>query len=381
MTDFQIGLIAIGGAIVVGVIVYNQWQEYKAKKSVERAFSSTHDDVLMTSASSAPSPSTATTSGGRHEPSFIGDSEEFEGDATHEGGQTALAAESVAHGDDYPATADDFAPRAPAPVPKDLPIDEMIDCVIPVALPAKTRGDKILRSLHALSHAGNKPVHFVGLSEGEVWEAITHGTIYVALHAGVQLANRSSALNELEYSELVSRLRQVSDEIDAEPDVPDMTEVMKSARALHQFVSQFDAKLSVNIQSNGAPWAISTLLAALERQGFDLRPDGKLVMPDGDGGVLFMLSTNVTLAADTTSRLTLLLDVPCVAPQRDGYGAMISFAKVLASRLGGAVVDDTNQPLSDTALEEIAEQVNDFCHDMEAAGIAAGSTRALRLFS
>ena len=47
MTDLQISLIAIGGTIVVGVISYNKWQEYKTKKSVERAFSSDHDDVLM----------------------------------------------------------------------------------------------------------------------------------------------------------------------------------------------------------------------------------------------------------------------------------------------------------------------------------------------
>jgi FtsZ-interacting cell division protein ZipA len=97
--------------------------------------------------------------------------------------------------------------------------------------------------------------------------------------------------------------------------------------------------------------------------------------------VLFALSTNVTLAEDTSSRLTLLLDVPCVAPERDGYGAMISFAKVLASRLGGNVVDDTNQPLSDGALQEIAKQVDDFCSEMQNAGVPAGSPRALRLFN
>jgi len=87
------------------------------------------------------------------------------------------------------------------------------------------------------------------------------------------------------------------------------------------------------------------------------------------------------LAADTSSRLTLLLDVPCVAPQRDGYGAMISFAKGLAQRLGGSVVDDGNEPLSDTALTEISGQVSAFCEDMAAAGVTAGSPRALRLFS
>ncbi len=47
MTDLEKSLIAIGGIFVAGVFVYNKWQEYKTRKSVERAFSSTHDDVLM----------------------------------------------------------------------------------------------------------------------------------------------------------------------------------------------------------------------------------------------------------------------------------------------------------------------------------------------
>jgi hypothetical protein len=52
-------------------------------------------------------------------------------------------------------------------------------------------------------------------------------------------------------------------------------------------------------------------------------------MPDGEGGFLFSLSTNVTPAEETTARLTLLLDVPCVAPARDGFGAMVACAKAL----------------------------------------------------
>jgi FtsZ-interacting cell division protein ZipA len=104
-------------------------------------------------------------------------------------------------------------------------------------------------------------------------------------------------------------------------------------------------------------------------------------MPDGEGGVLFTLSTNVTLGADTTSRLTLLLDVPCVAPARDGFGKMVACAKSLEGRLDAAIVDDFDQPLLDAALNEIDGQVREFYQEMEAADIPAGSTRALRLFS
>lgn len=369
MTDLQTSLMAIGGAIVVGVMSYNKWQEYKARKSVERAFASTHDDVLMN-----PGASPSRAQDVRQEPNLAQDHYDY--DATAQDGQEDYAAEPQAEYD-----ADELGTVRAAAAQTELPIDAMIDCAIPLALAGPVRGDKIIAPLQSLRHVGNKPVHFIGQRDDGAWEAIVHGGVYASLLAGVQLANRTSALNELEYSELVTRLRQIADDLDAEPDVPDMTVIMQSARALHQFVSEYDAQLSVNVHSNGAPWAISTLLAALERQGFDVRPDGRLVMPDGDGGTLFTLSTNVTLAADTTSRLTLLLDVPRVAPLRDGFGAMIACAKSLAKRLDGTVVDDGNQPLSDAAMGEIAGQVNTFYSDMEAAEIPAGSTRAMRLFN
>ena len=47
MSDLQASLIMIGGVIVVGVISFNKWQEWRAKKSVDSAFSALNDDVLM----------------------------------------------------------------------------------------------------------------------------------------------------------------------------------------------------------------------------------------------------------------------------------------------------------------------------------------------
>lgn len=373
MTDLQASLMAIGGVIVAGVISYNKWQEYKARKTVERAFSSSTDDVLMKTAHERES--------GRErvEPVFApGD-----GQADHADRADPQPEERE---QPFEASAGMPAPesgrQAQSAMARNLPVDSLVDCVIPLSMESAVRGEKILPVLQTLRYVGSKPVHFIGRREpdGE-WGAVAYGSAYSALQAGVQLANRGSALNELEYSELVMRLRQVADDLNAEPDVPDMMRVMSAARDLHQFVAEYDAQLSVNVQSKGAPWAVHTLLAALERQGFDLRPDGRLVMPDGEGGVLFSLLTNVAPASETTSRLTLLLDVPRVAPAYDGFGAMVACARSLAARLDGTVVDDGSQPLSDAALAQIADQVNAFYADMESAEIPAGSPRALRLFS
>lgn len=376
MTDLQSSLFIVGGAFLVGVVSYNKWQEYKAKKSVERAFSGSHDDVLMTPGKGKSNAETLV----RHEPKL------FDSDAEE------TSAADVPH-DDIEQTAEQQALepqfgnpvgeplRAASTAHKSLPVDELIDCGIPLVLEAPVRGDKALPALQTLRHVGNKPIHFIGEDVNGEWEPVAHGGMYRILMAGVQLANRSNPLNEIEYSELVTRLRQIADDLGAEPDLPDMPEVIHTARSLHQFVIEHDAQLGVNIQSNGAPWAINTLLAALVRQGFDARPEGRMVMSDGEGGLLFSLSTNAGAVAETTSRLTLLLDVPRVAAARDGYGAMVACARSLAARLGGRLVDDSNQPLTDIQLTEISGQVDSFYHEMDAAEIPAGSSRALRLFS
>lgn len=358
MTDLQVSLLAIGGTLVVGVVIFNKWQEHKARKSVEQAFSGGHDDVLMN-----PADDNSFLTGTRQEPSL-----------DEETSESKFVSSSL---DEIPNR---LKPDSVS-LERELPVDELIDCVITLEFETPIRGEKLLADISELKYVGKKPVHFVALGHDGVKSVVAHGGAYTSLFAGVQMVNRSGPLNELEYSEFVGGLREIADRLNAHSDIPDMNQVMSISRELHQFVSEHDAQLSVNILANGAPWGITTLLAALETQGFDIRPDGRLVMPDGDGGNLFTLSTNVSMSETITPRLTLLLDVPCVAPARDGFGAMSACARSLATRLGGTVVDDGNQPISKAALDEIAGQVSDFYAAMAEAQIPAGSQRAQRLFS
>ena len=323
MTDLQLSLLAIGGTLVVGVVVFNKWQEYKARKSVDQAFSGGQDDVLMNPLDDmerdAQSPHHE-----RHEPSMDGEDEQ-------RGRYQSPAEEWVQDG-----------ARASANPPRELPVDDVIDCVITLEFETPIRGEKLLAEIHDLKYVGKKPIHFVALGHDGNKTVVAHGGAFASLFAGVQMVNRSGPLNELEYSEFVSHLRNIADRLNAHSDIPDMNQVMSMARELHHFMSEHDAQLSVNILANGAPWGIPTLLAALETQGFDVRPDGRLVMPDGEGGILFSLSTNVSVSESITPRMTLLLDVPCVAPSRDAFGAMAACARSLAARMGGTLVDDSD---------------------------------------
>ena len=352
MTDLTKSLWGAGLALILLVVIYNFWQEYKARKNVQRAFGEYRDDVLMNQ------PSASVAAPTRQEPSF--------GDA--DAGQTETVQEPV------PAV-------VAAAVVVELPVDDFIDCVIPMDFDQPLRGERLITEIQSIRIAGNKPVHFIGKTTDGERETITHAGNYSQLSAGIQLVNRSGALNELDYSDVVMKLRQVADNLGGFIDIPDMKHVMDGARDLALFVAEHDAQLSVNVRSNNAPWDIATLMPALENLGFDTRPDARLAMPDGEGGTLFTLSVNSSLAESVTSRMTLLLDVPCVSPARGGFQAMIACARTLAQRLGGTLVDDGNTVIDEATLAQIQEQVDVFYSAMQAAEIPAGSTRALRIFS
>ena len=375
MNELQTSLIAIGGIIVVGVLSYNKWQEWRAKKSVDNAFSPLHEDVLMGAPEIAAQ---------RHEPVMTGEVPASSTVSVNEANSplpdvdSAVPAGVQAH-ESEAVTIEDSAQSEPVPA-KPSPLDADFDCIIPLALDAPVRGEKIKTLFHALRLIGNKPVQIVGLTKDGNWEPVAHGSVYQALEVGVQLASRSGPLSEMEYSELVTSLNQMMDELGAQPAIPDMQDVIGQARELHQLIQEFDAQLSINVQASSAPWLLSTLRPALQRQGMELRPDGRLIMPDGEGGMLFSLHTNTSQTDESSKLMTLLLPVPLVSPQRNGFGAMTAFAKSLASRLSGKVVDDSGQLLGDAALEEIAAQVESFYQAMDAAGVAGGSSRAQRLF-
>jgi FtsZ-interacting cell division protein ZipA len=74
------------------------------------------------------------------------------------------------------------------------------------------------------------------------------------------------------------------------------------------------------------------------------------------------------------------MNVPCLSPDRNVFAAMTACARELAAQLGGSLVDDGNQPLSDASLAKIADQVAAFYAHMEKSGLVPGSLLAKRLF-
>ena len=104
--------------------------------------------------------------------------------------------------------------------------------------------------------AGSKPFAIEGLNDAtQRVGGARAGQRYSAFQAGVQLANRTGALNEIEYSEFVVKVQAFADAINGAPEFPEMLDEVARARELDQFAGAHDAQLSFTLRARNAAWS------------------------------------------------------------------------------------------------------------------------------
>ncbi|HVW49143.1 MAG TPA: cell division protein ZipA C-terminal FtsZ-binding domain-containing protein [Trinickia sp.] len=416
MDELTLGLIGAGAVVVGGVVVFNAWQSAKVRRKMPRPMPADaeqglarHDheeerpfiEPARAGARREPALSDAPQEGeaARIEPSFGGVSApldipaDIQAETTTPNGFTPESAPSDGAEATTPGAAVDSETVAPAATtisaaPPHV-VDRRIDCVVPIRLAGPIHGEKALPLAQRLRRAGSKPVYVEGKPEGsEGWELVQNAQRYEELRAAVQLANRGGPLNELEFSEFVSGVQQLADAIDGAPEFPDMLETVSMARELDAFAAQCDAQLSINVLSDGAPWSANYVQAVASQDGLLLSRDGtRFVKLDAKQSPVFMLQFGDTnfLRDDLTYKggqmITLILDVPVADEDILPFRLMCDYAKSLAERIGGRVVDDQRRPLPEQALLAIEKQLMTLYARLEEAGIPAGSAATRRLFS
>ncbi|WP_322023530.1 cell division protein ZipA C-terminal FtsZ-binding domain-containing protein [Burkholderia sp. BCC1977] len=430
MDELTLGLIGAGAVVVGGVVVYNAWQGAKVRRRMPRPMPEETAEAMNrperdeelpfiepvrqpvrrepAAPASAAAAASAPVEAARVEPTFGGVAPadtpaDLQAEAT--GVDTPLAStESAEQAVDESAVAAaqeaQVADASNEPVEPVLPaattissappaiVDRRIDCIVPIRLGAPLPGDKILPAAQRLRRAGSKPVHIEGKPEGGQWELLQNGVRYEELRAAAQLANRSGALNELEFSEFVTGVQQFADAIDGAPEFPDMMETVAMARELDGFAAQCDAQLSINVMSDGAPWSANYVQAVASQDGLLLSRDGtRFVKLDAKQNPVFMLQFGDTnfLRDDLTYKggnmITLVLDVPVAEEDILPFRLMCDYAKSLSERIGARVVDDSRRPLPESTLVAIDQQLMKLYAKLEEAGIPAGSPVTRRLFS
>lgn len=270
-------------------------------------------------------------------------------------------------------------------------LDALIDAIATLTIDSPASGETAIAHLPSSRRAGSKPLLIEGLNaaSGE-WETPAPGQRYGEFQAGVQLANRGGALNEIEYSEFVQKVQAFADPLGALPDFPDMLDVVARARELDAFAVQHDAQLALRLVSRGAAWSLGYVQQHAARHGFVPGPlPGRLVLPGTDDGAPAVLSLQFdpqAALADEPSQaalreLTLAFDVPQTASGDQPFAAWCAAGEALALALDASMHDDGGQPLHPAAFGAIGVELERLYAALAERDLAAGSPAARRLFS
>ncbi len=347
MSNLQIGLAVAGGLVLVGIVAHSAWN---SRKNTPRQAS--------------PEPASAGVERQPVEPSFD-------------------------HADPQP--------HVPVPVPqvaRKPAMDSLIDVIATLALDASTpvvSGEAAIAALPATRRAGTKPFAIEGYNLASlVWETPMPGQRYGGFQTGVQLANRSGALNEIEYSEFVVKTQAFADAINATPEFPEMRDEVARARELDQFAGAHDAQLGFTIRARNASWSPGYVQQNAARLGFVAGAiAGRMVLPASVEGLppvlVLTFDAQAALAEDPAQsairELNLHLDVAQVDRVEQPFERMRDAAFALAGAMEGVVTDDNAQPLAPQTMDMISRELQALYDTLEQRDLAAGSPLARRLFS
>ena len=402
MSNFQIGLAIAGGVVLVAVVAHSTWTSRKNKPRQAQDLPPVEPNLEPL----PPMPRTSALDGSNSPPESA--PLPAMGMPSPSPGLDPPVPQAEPFGSDTERpTPASFAPPAqalalkPAPwdeAPTELPtlekppvLDALIDVMAPIELESPVSGDAALAVAPTTARVGSKFFAIEGLNmqSGE-WMPLRLGQRYSAFQAGMQLANRTGALNEIEYSEFVMKAQTFADALNAQVEFADMLEVVARARELDQFASSHDAQLSFTLRATRAAWSPGYVQQNASRLGFvpGVIP-GRMVLPAPVIGqapiVVLSFDPQAAMAEDPAQsavrEINLSLDVPHVARTEEPFARLCHAARELAKATDGTITDDNGQPLADAALRAIDTDLRTLYNTLDARDLSAGSAQARRLFS
>ena len=270
-------------------------------------------------------------------------------------------------------------------------MDSLIDVIAPIVLDGPVSGDAALAAMPSTRRAGSKLFSLEGYNEADqAWETPLPGHRYSAFQAGVQLANRLGALNEIEYSEFVMKTHAFCDAVNGTPDFPEMLEEVARARELDQFASDHDAQLGFVLRARDVAWSPGYVQQNAARLGFVAGAiPGRMVVPASQPGLppvlVLSFDTQAALAEDPAQsaihEVAISLDVPQIDRHDQPFARMREVAQILATQMDGVVTDDNGVLLPVDALDVIATEIEHLYDTLDQRDLSAGSALARRLFS
>ena len=401
MTSLQLGLIAAGIALVVGVVIYNWLQERRVRRRIREAFRDTGSGRDRSAADARASgvrggdarvePTLARAQSGALPENPPRDADVDDDDPLYEPPldiQTHIATGLADPAAERPAVAlADIKPAAPEPGGREP--DPDIECVVTLQPVRPVSAGAIASGMHARI---GKPLRWFGRRNAESpWQQLKSDTAgeFAEILGCLLLADRSGAASQPLIDAFVRLAGNVAASVPAAYVPPDPAREAARAEALDRICADLDVQIGLTVLKAGAATIPGTRLRGVaEAAGFRLADSGRFDwVQEESGAVLYSLAnhrpepfTAESLRGASTPGVVFLLDVPRVAEPARAFDQMKLAAKRMAQTLDAGLVDDNRRPLDDAALAAIREQVQATAAALRKVNIEPGSPRALALF-
>lgn len=394
MSDFQLGILALGAVVIGAVFGYNWFQERRFRQQTKTAFEREHPDVLLDVPASQMRDSRGVA---RLEPALDDDSmtNPLDPVQNEEAGSTQ-ADTLIRYAQANPATADapaggeagsddDDDDSSLSSIEQQLLIATLLDPMLDFIAEIRFEQPAELATLPGF--ATEKRVEMLGNTPDGGWERARARRTYAQLNIGVQMVDRRGPLGETELNTFCSQVQEFAEQYGSNASFPLRQTRLTAARELDQFCAGVDVMIGLNLLA-AAPFDGARLRALAEEAGMQLEADGNFHYLSDSGNVLYMLSNaeGTPFNADSLNdgefkTLTLLFDVPRVAGGISVFDRAVLLARQLADELDAELIDDNQRPLTESGINTIRHQLQQLYSRMDDRGIAPGSVAALRLFA
>jgi hypothetical protein len=386
MSNFTLALAVLGGLVLAGVIAHGAWNARKGR--VRQADEPIHDKNIGAGADHSSRSASSGTGREGSSGSDLKDREPMEphldngplGEGDSDFGESVRQDEAL----DQVMAMVQQSDRKPK-------IDSLLDSVATISLDQEVSGEALLAVFPSTRRVGSKPIFIEGRNTGtDEWEFPGAGRRYGKIQAGVQMANRTGALTEIEFSEFVVKVQAIADALSGSAEFPEMLAEVAKARELDQFAARHDAQLSVHLFSRRVAWSAGFVQQCASRLGFVAGSlPGRMVLPSAVTGFPPLMAINfdsqAALANDLDGpglrHVSLSLDVPQVDRQENPFASMRQIAEMLAVSMDAVVADEQGRAVSAQTLDLIEGDLQQLYDRLERRDLHAGSSLARRLFS
>ncbi|HEY5861933.1 MAG TPA: cell division protein ZipA C-terminal FtsZ-binding domain-containing protein [Casimicrobiaceae bacterium] len=391
MSNLQLALIVAGVLLVLGVIIFNWWQERRIRRRIDAAFR-----PQPVPAQDAP----------RVEPtlrSMRADGEDAPALAAAAATDATVVADNVARDVEPPEST--FTPPMDviASIPVDTPAigqiegarggvaqpDPDIECIVTLQPEQAVGADAVAAALGARL---GKPLRWFGhRGNGVGWVPVAKDTTgsFDQFAACLLLADRNGPVSRAQLDTFVRVIGEIAPTLPAQFAAPDVESEEARAETLDALCADLDVQIGLSVvKPDTSPIAGTRLRGVAEAAGFRLAPGGRFEYVNEESGAVEYSLQNVrnepftadSLRLTATSGVVFVLDVPRLPDPVRSFDRMKLAAKRMARTLGAELVDDNQRPLDDAALAKIRAQVEAAAGALKSGYIEPGSARALALF-